>query len=93
MENERPEINLDDVVKYLSRAFSRAASIASKKIGGKAFRFKERRTGVYKITPMYYYQVEFCYLIDNIQRCPRYISTKNIQRANELIAELEAEGS
>ena len=39
------------------------------------------------------YQVKFCYLINDIERGPRYIATKSIQRANALIADLEAEGS
>lgn len=87
------EIDIDEVVKYLSRAFSKAIVKAAGAIGNRAHRVKNHKTGKYETTPMYDYQVEFCYLIDNIQRCPRYIATKNIQQANELIARLEAEGS
>ncbi len=86
------EINLDDVMNYLSRAFSKAATKASESISSRATRTKNRRTGSYETTEMYDYQVEFCYLMDNIKRGPRYISTKSIQWANELIVKLETEG-
>jgi len=86
------EINIGDVVKYLSRAFSKAAIKSASVIGVRAHRFKDRN-GNWATTPLYDYQVEFCHLINNIQRCPRYIATKSIQRANELIAELEAESN
>ena len=87
------EINLDDVTKYLSRAFSKAAVKAAETIGPRALRSKNKRSGLWETTPMYDYQVDFCYLMNNIQHGPRYISTKSIQWANELIARLEAEGS
>jgi len=84
------EINVDDVVKFLSRAFSKAVSNASNKLGNRAVRAKNRKGCKYQTTPLYDYQVEFCYLIDNIQRCPIYIMKKNIQLANDFIVELEA---
>jgi len=86
------EVNLDDVIKYLSRAFSKAAQKAASRIGTKAIRTYDKRAGHFTTTTLYDYQVEYCYLMDNIKRGPRYISTKSIQRANELIAELEQEG-
>lgn len=86
------EINTEDVIKYLSRAFSKAASTAARAIGTRANRSLDR-DGKWVTTTLYDYQVEFCYLVDNIKRCPRYITTKNIQRANELIAKLEVEAS
>lgn len=91
--DKEKEVNLDDVIKYLSRAFSRAAVKAAIVIGPRAHRFKERKSGLWKTTPMYDYQVDFCYLMDNILRAPRYVSTKSIHRVNELIAQLEAENS
>lgn len=87
------EINIEDVIKYLSRAFSKASAKASDAIGFKAARTKNKETGKYETTLMYDYQVDFCYLIDNIRRGPRYISTKSIQLANELIAKLEEEAN
>lgn len=83
------EINIDDVVKYLSRAFSKATHAASNTIGTRAVRFKNRH-GKMEKTSLYKYQVEFCHLIDDIQRCPIYIVKKNIQLANEFISQLEA---
>lgn len=87
------EINLGDVIKYLSRAFAKATSKASNSVNTRALRVMNKRTGQWENTLLYEYQVDFCYLMDNIKRGPRYISTKSIQRANELIAELEAEAS
>ncbi len=85
------EINIEDVVKYLSRAFSKAATKAGEIVGSEAIRTKNKKSGRWETTTMYDYQVNFCYLINNIQRGPRYISTKSIQEANELIAKLELE--
>ncbi len=86
------EINIDEVVKYLSRAFQKASVKAAGSIGVRANRSKDKN-GDWQTTAMYDYQVEFCYLMDNITRGPRYISTKSIQLANELIANLDAEFS
>jgi len=91
MEKEK-EVNIGDVVKYLSRAFSKATAKATSTIGARAHRFKNQN-GDWETTPLYDYQVKFCYLINDIERGPRYIATKSIQRANALIADLEAEGS
>lgn len=85
------EVNLNDVIKYLSRAFSKAAAKAASTIGNKAFRVYDKRIGNFTTTKMYDYQVEYCYLMNNIKNGPRYISTKSIQHANELIVELEQE--
>jgi hypothetical protein len=84
------EINIGEVVRYLSRAFSKAAAKAADNIGNRSYRFINK-DDEWETTPMYDYQVEFCYLIDSIERGPRYIATKSIQRANDLIAALEAE--
>ncbi len=90
MEREYREINVDDVVKYLSRAFLKASIKSAGTIGNKAIRTKTR-SGDFETTPMYEYQVDFCHLIDQIQRGPNYMCTKNIYLANNLIARLEAE--
>lgn len=84
------DINVADVVKYLSRAFSRATHYAANQIGSRATRSLQPNGVILETTKLYDYQVEFCYLIDNIMRGPRYIATKNIQYANELIAEIES---
>lgn len=86
------EINTNEVANYLNRAFAKAASKAAEKISAKAVRAKNVK-GIFETTPMYDYQVDFCYLIDNIQRSPGYIIPKYIQQANELISKLEAEAS
>lgn len=85
------EINLNDVVKYLNRAFSKAAYKVSSVIGRSAIRY-QTDNGDYDTTLLYNYQVDFAYLIDKIQRDSTYTSRKAIQEANELIRCLEAEG-
>lgn len=91
--NDRSErkINTDQVVNYLNHAFSRAASKASSKLGNRALRTVV--DGTVETTALYDYQVEFCYLVDTIQRGATYIVPKVIQDANDLIARLEQEGT
>lgn len=91
--NERYEkkINVDQVVSYLSHAFSKAQSRAVSKIGNKALRTVV--DGAVETTALYDYQVEFCHLVNEIQRGPVYIVPKVIQDANDLIARLEQEGT
>lgn len=85
---ESKPINVDEVVNYLNRAFSKATSKASAELGNKAIRQKNHR-GVVEKTALYDFQVEFSYLIDNIQRGPGYIRPKVIQQANDLIHQVE----
>ena len=84
------EVKVSEVTNYLNRAFAKAAIKAAKRIGIKAVRSRNAR-GKIETTPMYDYQVEFCYMINKIQRGPKYIAPKVIQEANDLIASLEAE--
>lgn len=76
---EEKKINVDQVVGYLSHAFVRAQQRAAQVIGNRNFRG----------TKLYDFQVDFCYLIDEIQRGPVYILPKVIQDANQLILALE----
>lgn len=80
MADERSRIDTDQVVAYLNRTFSKALSLASR-------RLKSRDNS--KGSPLYEYQVDFCYLIDDIQRGASYIVPKKITEANELISKLE----
>lgn len=73
----RKKINVEQVVKYLTHAFSKAQQRAST-VGIKNARG----------TQLYQDQVEFCYLIDDIERGPTYIVPKKISEANELIEKL-----
>lgn len=79
---EKKKINIEQVVSFLSRSFQNAQQAAARKIGYKNT----------KGSKLYGYQVEFCYLIDDITRGPRYIAPKRISKANELIAELNEIG-
>ena len=73
----RKKINVEQVVKYLCHAFSKAQQRALPKIGKNA-----------RGTALHRFQVDFCYLIDHIERGPAYIAPKKISEANELIEEL-----
>jgi len=46
-----------------------------------------------KGTVLYNYQVEFCYLIDSIERDSKFIANKQIPKAKELISNLRKECS
>lgn len=85
------KINIEQVVNYLSHAFGKAASRAIQKVGSKAIRI-ENDDGSVDTSVLYDYQVEFCYLINEIQRGPSYIVPKIIQDTNDLISKLEREG-
>lgn len=74
----RKKINVEQVVKYLSHAFSKAQQKAFPQIGNKNARG----------TALHRFQVDFCYLIDHIERGPAYIAPKKISEANELIEAL-----
>ena len=91
MADYRKRIDVEKVTSYLNLAFTKAAIAAYDKIGNKAIRTVNKKTKKVTTTPLYDYQVEFMYLIDNIMRGPQYIVPKAIQKANELIAALEAE--
>lgn len=78
---EEKKINTDQVCQYLSHAFGKASQKVGYMLGNRN----------HKGTKLYDYQVEFCYMIDDIQRGPAYILPKVIQDANQLIAKLELE--
>ena len=80
----KKEINTAEVVKYLTRSFNRA--ISSSTLSNRTARTNATNT---THSPLYLAQVDFCYIIDNIQRGPAYIAPKFIQDANQLIAEVE----
>ena len=74
----KKKINVEKVVKYLNHTFSKAQQQAMVAVGNKNV----------KGTSLYDFQVEFCYLIDHIERGPAYIAPKKISEANELIERL-----
>jgi len=86
---EKKIINVEQVVNYLSHSFAKAASKAASKIGNRALRTVVN--GNVHTTILYNYQVDFMYLINEIQRGPSYIVPKLIQDANAMIAVLEKE--
>ena len=71
MAYESKKIDRDQVVNYLNHAFARAIQpLGYKNTKG---------------TDLYTYQVDFAYMIDNIQRSPTYIVSKIITECNRLI--------
>jgi len=71
-------IPVDKVVRYLNNAFAKATVGMGKNIGA------NKKTGA-KATPLHTLQVEFAYMIDEIQRGANYIVPKVISEANEFI--------
>jgi hypothetical protein len=78
MNDNNERINIDQVVSYLSHAFSNAVQDFPQKSVTKDGKYS-------KGTDLYKLQVDFCYLIDQIQRGPSYITPKAITECNELI--------
>ena len=76
------KIDVKQVVGFLSHSF---ANTAEEVFGP--------RTRAVKGTLLYGYQVDFCHLIDEIQRGPRYMLPKVISSVNDLIAELKEENT
>lgn len=72
---ENKRIDTAQVIKYLSVAFSKACQK----------KFPSEFGKVTKDSSLYPYQVEFCYLIDDIQRGPEYFVSRVITDANNLI--------
>lgn len=79
MAKETKTIDVGQVTSYLSHSF---AKTCEEVFGG--------RGGAVSGTELYDAQVDFCYLIDEIQRGPRYMLPKVISKANDLIAGIRA---
>ena len=80
-------INVEQVVNYLNHTFAETAFEVFK-TKTKAFRTSSLGKPIAG-TPLYYAQVEFCYLIDEIQRGPTYMLPKAISAANDFISSLK----
>ena len=79
-------IDVNQVVSYLSYSFG-------SKIEQVFGPTKPAKKGNDRARALYYYQVEFCYLVDEIQRGPVYLVPKVISEANEFIANVEYKDS
>lgn len=90
------DIDTDNVVQYLNHAFEKTLQRVQPKLDpkeSKPQRYNEPAGRVPNGNLVYRYQVEFTHLIDEIQRGPQYIVPKVISDANELIRQLEREGT
>lgn len=87
-DNQEKKINIPQVVKYLNFAFARASS----NVKGRAEQFVNSE-GKLERTKLCEYQVEFCYMIDAIERGPVYMVPKIIQDANKLITAMDNDQS
>ena len=76
-------INIDQVVSYLNHTFAKTSEEAYGSLRPKAVRG----------TSLYEYQVNHCYLVDEIQRGPTYMLPKVISNANDNIAAMKDEGN
>ena len=74
-QDTKKDIDRQQVVRYLTSTFARISS----NLG----------PANHKGTPLYDAQVEFCYLMDDIQRGAPYIIPKAIQAANTFIDEMK----
>ena len=77
MAEVQKKINVDQVISYLNHAFA--------KVTQKYYSSTKNSKG----TELYQFQVDFCYLIDGIQRGPSYTAPKLITNANNLISDME----
>lgn len=84
---EEKGIDVEQVVNYLNHAFTNAVQ----KVFGPRWILDTRAKAGTKGTLLYEYQIEHCYLIDEIQRGPVYMLPKVISDANENIAMLQQE--
>lgn len=71
------EASLQATLSFLNNSFAKAM---------RTFPSRNNSAG----SPLYNFQVEFSYLLDEIQRGPIYIMSKRISEANALIAEVSA---
>lgn len=71
-------LDVKQIVDFLNHAFRQATQGM-----GKATRSKDGMK-----SQMYQWQVEFCYMIDDILRGPTYIVPKIVTECNELIAKI-----
>lgn len=77
------DINIEQVTSYLNRAFSDATN-----------HFKEsayKDPDTKQASRLYRYQVDFSYLLNEIQNGPVYIVPMRIQECNDLIKQAENE--
>lgn len=74
-------IDINQVVSYLNYSFA-------SKIENVFPLTKPMRKGNEKQRALYQHQVDFCYMVDEIQRGPVYLVPKVISEANEFIANI-----
>lgn len=84
MANDKKDIkniNIDQVVSYLNHTFAKTQEEV----------FGSKSKTALRGTRLYNYQVDHCYLIDEIQRGPTYMLPKVISTANDNIAAMKDE--
>ena len=97
MAKEMKSIDRNQVIGFLNHSFAntadeifgqraRATTNSNRKgLNTRALAQLDREENLYR------FQVDFVYLVDEIQRGPRYMLPKVIAKANDLIAKLKAE--
>lgn len=84
---QQKEIDVNRVVSHLNHLFTEATARFER--AQSPYIFKEEKLSVRAPNATYVWQVEFCYLINEILRGPKYIVPKIIADANELIDEIK----
>lgn len=82
------ELDHAEVVSYLSRSFARAVYKANA-AGNLSKALRTVKNGKVSTTDLYDLQVDFSYMIDEIERGPVYIAPKIVSDVKELIAKIE----
>lgn len=84
--NTTNEFDVNQSVRYLNAAFARATQGL-----GKAVRIKDKDKNKYVTTRLYDAQVDFCYMVNEITRGPKYFVPKLIADCNKMIEQLQSE--
>lgn len=80
-----PEYNdVSQSVDYLNRAFARARKDYLDVTNAKSFKYRWQKQG----TKIYHFEVDYCYIINEIQQGSIYLVSVNIANANDLIQKL-----
>lgn len=81
------EIDVNRVVSHLNHLFAEATARFERPIS--PYVYKDEKLSRREANATYLWQVEFCYLVSEIVRGPKYIIPKIIADANELVDEIK----
>lgn len=85
--NNKNEVQ--SLVKHFNSLFSQAVNKVAFVIGNQASRIKNKKDKS-DATPLYTIQVEYSYLIDDLERGPKYLVPQKINEIGSFIREVES---